>query len=97
MVREANLDAVYLFTNGYLGGGAYGSFTIDLEWIERAIREAGIRLYVRMPFETGPAPVALQRLALASGGRVFLGKEGDPDWEMEALNPKWVTPAEEEE
>ena len=92
--REEGVDAVYLFTNGFVGGGRYGDFTIDLELLELAIREAGVRLYARVPFETGPAPISLQQLARASGGRVFLGKQGDADWEMSLPKARWPTDAD---
>jgi len=97
MAKGKSVDAVYLFTNGYLGGGPYGTFSMNLEQIESAVRSAGIRLYVRMPFETSPAPVTLQQLALASGGKTFLGSQGDPDWELKPLKPKWSSPTLEAE
>ena len=50
LVREKNVDAVYLFTNGYLGEGDYGTFALDLDLLTLAIRWAGVRLYVRVPF-----------------------------------------------
>ena len=89
LVREKNVDAVYLFTNGYLGEGDYGTFALDLDLLTLAIREAGVRLYVRVPFEFGPAPAALSRLALASGGEVFRGRRDDPDWEMPLPAAAW--------
>jgi hypothetical protein len=70
---------------------------MNLEQIESAVRSAGIRLYVRMPFETGPAPVTLQQLALASGGKTFQGSQEDPDWELKPLKPKWFSPTLEAE
>jgi len=92
LVREKNVDAVYLFTNGYLGEGDYGTVALDLDLLTLAIREAGVRLYVRVPFEFGPAPAALTRLALASGGEVFRGRLDDPDWEMPLPAAAWPEP-----
>lgn len=89
LVREKNVDAVYLFTNGYLGEGDYGTFALDLDLLTLAIREAGVRLYVRVPFEFGPAPTALTQLALASGGEVFRGRLDDPDREMPLPAAAW--------
>ena len=59
------------------------------ELIARAIREAGVRLYVRVPFEFGVAPLKLQKLAIASGGGVFVGKSSDPDFDMAKPKGKW--------
>jgi len=95
MVREDKVDAIYLFTNGYLGGGEYGTWTMDLNLLTLAIREAGTRLYVRIPFEFGPTPRALARLAMASGGGVFRGRADDPDWIMAIPDPAWPEPVEE--
>jgi hypothetical protein len=95
LVREKNVDAVYLFTNGYLGEGDYGTFALDLDLLTLAIREAGVRLYVRVPFEFGPAPAALSRLALASGGEVFRGRLDDPDWGMPRPVAAWPEPPPE--
>jgi len=89
LVRERNVDAVYLFTNGYIGGGDYGTSALDLDLLALAIRESAVRLYVRIPFEFGPAPMALTRLALASGGGVFCGRRDDPDWEMPLPEAAW--------
>lgn len=91
-VREEKCDAIYLFTNGYLGGGDYGTWSIDWNLLALAIRESGTRLYVRVPFEFGPTPLALARLAMASGGGVFRGRADDPDWEMELAVPSWPEP-----
>jgi hypothetical protein len=93
MAREEKCDAIYLFTNGYLGQGDYGTWTLDWNLLALAIREAGARLYVRVPFEFGPTPIALASLAMASGGGVFRGRGGDPDWEMELPKPSWPEPA----
>ncbi|MCB1236050.1 MAG: hypothetical protein KDM91_13350 [Verrucomicrobiae bacterium] len=95
LVREHRVEAIYLFTNGYTGGGDYGTQGIDENLLALAIREAGVRLYVRMPFELGPAPLSLRRLAFASGGGVFLGKEDDPDWKTTTPSPAWPEPPEE--
>jgi hypothetical protein len=92
LVREEKCDAIYLFTNGYLGEGDYGTWTIDWNLLALAIRESGTRLYVRVPFEFGPTPLALARLAMASGGGVFRGRADDPDWEMELPKPSWPEP-----
>jgi hypothetical protein len=89
LVREKNIDAVYLFTNGYVGGGEYGTCALDLNLFALAIREAAVRLYVRIPFEFGPAPAELTRLALASGGGIFQGRLDDPDWEMPLPDAAW--------
>lgn len=92
LVREEKCDAIYLFTNGYLGNGDYGTWSIDWTLLALAIREAGTRLYVRVPFEFGPTPLTLARLAMASGGGVFRGRADDPDWEMELPVPSWPEP-----
>lgn len=97
MARDGKCDAIYLFTNGYLGGGDYGTWTLDLDLLTLAIREAGTRLFVRVPFEFGPVPLDVQRLAMASGGGVFQGMPSDPDWEMEIPSPAWPEPATEED
>ncbi|MEM9015583.1 MAG: hypothetical protein AAGC68_01120, partial [Verrucomicrobiota bacterium] len=88
LAREGEVDAVYLFTNGFVGGNSYRSFTMNLEHLGRAVEGAGVRLYVRMPFETGPPPVRLQRLALASQGQVFQGRREDEDWKLNQLEAK---------
>jgi len=95
-VREEKCDAIYLFTNGYLGEGDYGTWKLDWNLLALAIREAGTRLYVRVPFEFGPTPLALARLAMASGGGVFRGRADDPDWEMELPKPSWPEPVPKE-
>lgn len=92
LVREEGVDAVYFLTNGYTGGGDYGTFRVDEPLIAAAVREAGVRLYVRVPFELGVIPMRLQRLALASGGGVFLGRADDPDWDLPAPTPAWPEP-----
>jgi hypothetical protein len=97
MVREETCDAIYLFTNGYLGEGDYGTWKLDWNLLALAIREAGTRLYVRVPFEFGPTPLALARLAMASGGGVFRGRADDPDWEMELPKPSWPETVSKEE
>lgn len=96
LVREEKCDAIYLFTNGYLGEGDYGTWKLDWNLLALAIREAGTRLYVRVPFEFGPTPLALARLAMASGGGVFRGRADDPDWEMELPKPSWPEPVPKE-
>lgn len=93
LAREEKCDAIYLFTNGYLGDGDYGTWSIDWNLLALAIRESGARLYVRVPFEFGPTPLPLARLAMASGGGVFRGRADDPDWEMELPVPSWPEPA----
>ncbi len=93
LAREERCDAIYLFTNGYLGGGDYGTWSIDWDLLALAIRESGTRLYVRVPFEFGPTPLSLSRLAMASGGGVFRGRSDDPDWEMELPQPSWPLPS----
>ena len=89
LVRTEKVDAIYFFTNGYRGGGEYGACAIDVELMAQAIREAGVRLYVRMPFEFGPAPFSLQRLAIASGGGVFQGIRSDDDWSINLPEGAW--------
>jgi len=96
LVREEKCDAIYLFTNGYLGRGEYGTWKIDWNLLALAIRESGTRLYVRVPFEFGPTPLELARLAMASGGGVFRGRADDPDWEMELPKPSWPEPVPKE-
>ncbi len=89
LAREDKVPAVYLFTNAWLGSGDYGGWPLDLPMLALAIRETGTKLYVRVPFEFGPVPSGLTRLALASGGGVLQGKTGDPDWEMDLPSPRW--------
>lgn len=96
LVRNEKVDAVYLFTNGFTGGGNYGASTIDLNLLSLAIREAGVKLYIRMPFETGSTPVPMEQLALASGGEAFRGKMGDDDWSFEYPEAKWPDDGEDE-
>ncbi len=38
--RAEKCDAIYLFTNGYLGGGDYGTWKLDLDLLTVAIRES---------------------------------------------------------
>ncbi len=94
MVREKGVDAIYFFTNGFTGSGNYGEFGIDEELMAKAIREAGVRLYVRVPFEFGVAPMKLQKLAIASGGGVFFGPSDDPDFDMARPEGEWPDPSE---
>ena len=89
LVRNEKVDAVYLFTNGFTGGGRYGAPTIDENLLAFAIEEAGVKLYVRMPFSTGSTPVSLEQLAVASGGEVFRGKMGDDDWSFDYPKADW--------
>jgi len=89
MVREEGVDVIYFFTNGFTGSGNYGEFGINEELIAKAIREDGVRLYVRVPFEFGVAPMKLQKLAVASGGGVFFGARSDPDFDMARPEGKW--------
>lgn len=89
LAREEKVPAVYLFTNGYVGGGDYGTWTLDLPLLALAIKDSGTRLFIRVPFEFGPVPLDLARLAIASGGAVFQGKSGDADWEMPAPSGRW--------
>lgn len=89
LVREEKVDAIYFFTNGYVGGGNYGTMAIDLQLVAHAIKEAGVKLYLRLPFEFGPTPIDLQQLALASGGGIFLGKADDEDWNMAIPSTAW--------
>jgi hypothetical protein len=97
MAREEKCDAIYLFTNGYLGEGDYGTWTLDWNLLALAIRDSGTRLYVRVPFEFGPTPLALARLAMASGGGVFRGPADDPDWDMELPKSSWPEPVPKSE
>ncbi|MFK5922041.1 MAG: hypothetical protein QM496_07665 [Verrucomicrobiota bacterium] len=92
MIREEGVDAIYFFTNGYAGSGEYGEFGVNEPLIAQAIREAGVRLYVRVPFEFGVVPMKLHQLAVASGGGVFFGKSSDPDFDM--TRPKGLWPGE---
>ncbi|MBP6600185.1 MAG: hypothetical protein KA250_00165 [Verrucomicrobiales bacterium] len=89
LIRDQKVDAVYLFTNGYVGGGDYGTIQWDMNLLSLALRDTGVKLYVRIPFEFGPVPVELSQLALASGGTVFRGKINDKDWEIPQLEPAW--------
>ncbi|NLT72485.1 MAG: hypothetical protein GXX91_17565 [Verrucomicrobiaceae bacterium] len=95
LARDHDVDAVYLFTNGYLGGGGYGSTALDLDLLALALRESSVRLYVRIPFEFGPASMDLTRLALASGGGVFQGRRDDPDWEIPPPEAAWPVATDE--
>lgn len=95
LVREEGVDAIYFFTNGYAGGGDYGHFETANLLIAAAIREAGVRLYLRVPFEFGAVPMEWQRLALASGGGVFFGTADDADWEVAPPSPAWPEPPTE--
>lgn len=94
MIREKNVDAIYFFTNGYTGSGYYGEFRVNEDLIEKAIREEGVRLYLRVPFEFGVVPMKLHRLAIASGGGVFFGKSGDPDFTMDHPEAEWPSDTE---
>lgn len=89
MVRDEGVDAIYFFTNGFTGSGNYGEFEINEGLIATAIREAGVRLYVRVPFEFGVAPMKLQKLAVASGGGVFFGARNDSDFDMARPEGEW--------
>lgn len=89
MVREDGVDAIYFFTNGFTGSGNYGEFGIKEELMAKAIREAGVRLYMRVPFEFGVVPMKLQKLAIASGGGVFFGVSSDPDFDMARPEGEW--------
>ena len=89
LVRVHQVDALYLFTNGYTGDGEFGEFKIAEPVIARILREAGVNLYVRVPFEFGIPPLSLQQLALASGGAVFQGSADDPDWKMATPAAEW--------
>lgn len=92
LIREEGVDAIYLFTNGYTGSGEYGELKMNEVLISKAIRQAGVRLYIRMPFEFGVVPMKLHQLAIASGGGVFFGKSSDPDFDM--TRPKAMWPGE---
>ena len=92
LAREEKCDAVYLFTNGFLGGGDFGTWSLDHRLLALAIRDAGTRLFVRVPFEFGFIPLELAALAMASGGGVFRGRADDPDWEMGLPRPAWPDP-----
>lgn len=92
LVREEKVDAIYFMTNGYLGGGDYGTYGIDEKLVALAIREAGVPIYLRIPFEFGPVPISLQRLVLASGGGIFFGTADDEDWQMSVPSPNWPDP-----
>lgn len=89
LVKNEEVDAIYFFTNGYRGGGDYGTCAFDYELMAQAIQKAGTPLYVRIPFEFGPVPFALQKLAFASGGGVFFGEQDDPDWEIKLPEEAW--------
>lgn len=96
LAKEEGVDAIYLFTNGFTGGARYGTITIDEDVVARAAQETGVALHIRMPFETGSCPVSLERIALASGGQVFRGKQGDGDWDYPRPEAKWPEPDEAE-
>lgn len=89
LVRVHEVDALYLFTNGYTGDGDYSEFKIAEPAIAQIIREAGVNLYARVPFEFGIPPLSLQQLALASGGAVFQGTADDPDWKIATPAAEW--------
>lgn len=89
LVRVHQVDALYLFTNGYTGDGDFGEFKIAEPAIAQIIREAGVNLYVRVPFEFGIPPLSLQQLALASGGAVFQGTASDPNWKIATPAAEW--------
>ncbi len=89
LVRGEGVDAIYFFTNGFSGGHDYGRFDVDIPLIAEAIRKAGVKLYVRVPFEVGVVPTELHQLAIASGGRVFQGRQGDSDWKVKLPAGKW--------
>ena len=80
LIRENNLDALYLFTNGFTDDKGYGTFSMDLEPLASFLKESGTKLYVRMPFEFGIVPIELKRLALSTGGITFFGSPDDPDF-----------------
>ena len=80
MIKEHNLDSIYLFTNGFTDDRGYGNFAMSLEPLASFLKESGTRLYLRVPFEFGVPPVELQRLAIATGGQVFFGTPDDSDF-----------------
>lgn len=82
LIAHEKVDAIYLFTNGYMGKSEYGDFTLDFDLLSRGIRERNVPLFVRIPFEFGVAPREFITLAKESGGRVFHGNESDPDWKF---------------
>lgn len=88
LIQSNQLDAVYLFTNGYTDARGYGKFTMELEPLAAFLKESGKKLYVRVPFELGIAPIELKRLAISTGGAVFFGTPDDPDFVFGRLKGK---------
>ncbi len=80
LITQHQPGAIYWFTNGYMGKGDYGKFGADLEVLSQGVLNSGVKLYVRIPFELGIVPAALEDLALKSGGAVLKGSPGDEDW-----------------
>lgn len=85
LITQHHPDAIYWFTNGYMGKGDYGKFGVDLEVMSQGILDSGVKLFVRIPFELGVAPHALEELANKSGGAVLKGHPGDEDWSFKPV------------
>lgn len=85
LITQHQPEAIYWFTNGYRGKGDYGKFGVDLDVLSKGVLESGIKLFVRIPFELGVAPAALEALAKESGGAVLKGHPEDEDWNFEPV------------
>ncbi len=91
LIRDHDLDAMYMITNGFTNGKNYSGFNMSLEPLASVLKESGTRLYVRVPFELGFAPYEMQQLAAATGGAVFFGpgSEIDPDFKVAFPKGRW--------
>lgn len=85
LITQHHPEAIYWFTNGYMGKGDYGKFGVDLEVLSQGVLNSGVKLYVRIPFELGIVPAALADLAIKSGGAVLKGHPGDEDWSFKPV------------
>ncbi|MDF1738926.1 MAG: hypothetical protein P1U86_07190 [Verrucomicrobiales bacterium] len=85
LITQHHPEAIYWFTNGYWGKGDYGKFGVDLEVLSEGILNSGVKLYIRIPFEFGVAPSALEELASRSGGAVLKGSHEDEGWSFEPV------------
>lgn len=85
LITQHQPDALYWFTNGYMGKGDYGRFGADLEVLSQGVLDSGVKLYVRIPFELGMVPDALEDLANQSGGAVLKGHPDDADWSFKPV------------
>jgi len=85
LITQHHPEAIYWFTNGYMGLGNYGKFGADIEVLSEGILNSGVKLYVRIPFELGIVPDLLEALAIESGGAVLRGHPGDKDWNFQPV------------